>query len=148
EGMEVVAGIDNDSSCRYAYMKNNHAEFIEDDIANVTGEMLTNKFGSDCDVRVLIGCAPCQPYSNLNTNKTVRSKKKKFPIEKFAELIAEIKPEIVSMENVKGLTLKGRSPVFNRFKKVLEDNGYKVFYKVVDCSDYGVPQKRYRLILL
>jgi DNA (cytosine-5)-methyltransferase 1 len=129
-------------------MKNNHTEFIEDDIANVTGEMLNNKFGKHCDVRVLIGCAPCQPFSNLNTKKRVHSKKKKFPLEKFAELIAEIKPEIVSMENVRGLTQKGRSTVFKKFKQTLEDNGYKIFYKVVDCSDYGVPQKRHRLILL
>lgn len=148
QGLNVVAGIDNDKTCRYAYMKNNHTEFIEDDIANVTGEMLNDQFGKDCDVRVLIGCAPCQPFSNLNTKKRVHSKKKKFPLEKFAELIAEIKPEIVSMENVRGLTQKGRSTVFKKFKQVLEDNGYKIFYKVVDCSDYGVPQKRHRLILL
>ncbi|MBI4128319.1 MAG: DNA cytosine methyltransferase [Parcubacteria group bacterium] len=147
QGFSVVAGIDIDRTCRYAYETNNRTRFIEEDIANVTGEMLNRQFGG-CDIRVLIGCAPCQPFSNLNTKKRVRSMKKKFPLEKFAELIAEIKPEIVSMENVKGLTQKGRSTVFRKFIRVLEENGYEIFYDIIDCSNYGVPQKRYRLILL
>lgn len=148
QGFDVVAGIDIDKTCRYAYETNNRTKFLEEDIANVTAELLNKEFGEDCDVRVLIGCAPCQPFSNLNVRKRVHSKKKKFPLERFAELIAQVRPEIVSMENVKGLTQKGRSTVFKDFLKTLDENGYKVFYKVIDCSDYGVPQKRHRLILL
>lgn len=145
----VVAGIDIDKSCRYAYEANNKkTEFIEKNISKVTGKMLNEKFGKDCDIRVLIGCAPCQPFSNLNTQKNVRSKKKKLPLEKFGDLIAEIEPEIVSMENVKGLLGKGRNGVFKKFLKVLEDHDYKIFHDVIDCSDYGVPQRRQRLILL
>lgn len=148
QGFEVRAGIDNDKTCRYAYEANNEAKFIEEDIANITSDMLSEEFGKDCDIRILVGCAPCQPFSNLNTKKRVQSKKKKFPLEKFAELISELKPEIVSMENVRGLMQKGKSSVFKNFKQVLDDNGYKVSFKVIDCSDYGVPQKRHRLVLL
>ena len=148
QGFDVVAGIDIDNTCRYAYEFNNKTKFVEENIANVTPEMLNKEFGEDCNVRVLIGCAPCQPFSNLNTQKRVHSRKKKFPLERFAELIAQVRPEIVSMENVKGLTQKGRNTVFKNFLNVLEENGYKVFYKVIDCSEYGVPQKRHRLILL
>ncbi len=149
QNFDVVAGIDIDKTCRFAYEANNKgAKFVEENIANVTPQMLLEKFGNDCDIKILIGCAPCQPFSNLNTQKTVRSQKKKLPLEKFAELISQVRPEIVSMENVRGLLGKGRKGVFNNFLKVLENNGYKVFYDVIDCSEYGVPQRRQRLILL
>ena len=64
QGFDVVAGIDVDKTCRYAYEANNRTKFMEENIANVTPEMLNAEFGEDCDVKVLIGCAPCQPFSN------------------------------------------------------------------------------------
>ncbi len=142
EGFNVVAGIDNDGSCRYGYETNNDAKFIEKPIEDVTASELLAIY-KDCEYKVLVGCAPCQPYSRLNLKKNTKSEF--TPIEKFAQLINEIKPEIVSMENVKGLQ---KYPVFIQFVKNLKDQGYKVEFDVVDTSDYGVPQKRMRLVLL
>ena len=145
EGFEVVAGIDNDPTCEYGYVRNNDATFVCKDIASVTGKELNEMYGA-CDVRVLIGCAPCQPFSHLNP--TSIRKEKLAPLQKFAQLIKDIKPEIVSMENVKGLIDRGGDTVFKEFIEALNKNGYQVSYRVVDTSDYGVPQKRMRLVLL
>ncbi|MFA7485427.1 MAG: DNA cytosine methyltransferase, partial [Phycisphaerae bacterium] len=60
-------------------------------------------------------------------------------------LISGIRPEIVSMENVSELT---KQDVFRRFVKRLKKDGYFVFWKKVYCPDYGIPQKRSRLVLL
>ena len=145
EGFEVVAGIDNDPTCEYGYTRNNNAQFLCKDIADVTPDEVQALYG-DCDIRVLIGCAPCQPFSHLNAKEI--KKEKLVPLERFAKLIRALKPEIVSMENVKGLLDKGENTIFKKFISTLNQCGYKVSYKVINTSDYGVPQRRMRLVLL
>ncbi|MCE9628701.1 MAG: DNA cytosine methyltransferase [Candidatus Vogelbacteria bacterium] len=147
EGLDVVAGIDNDSSCKFGYEYNNKTQFIDKDILKVTAEQVNGLFGPKKDsIRVLAGCAPCQPFSKLNLKEVTQ--KQLEPLGKFAQLIAETLPDIVSMENVSGLADVKKYPVFANFLKTLDDNGYKYKYEVVDVSEFGVPQKRKRLVLL
>src|SRR6202034_422074 len=54
----------------------------------------------------------------------------------------------VSMENVPDLSNKQKYPIFKEFTEALANAGYRVSYKTVDVSRYGVPQKRKRLVLL
>ncbi len=145
EGFNVVAGIDNDPTCRYGYETNNNARFIDNDIANISSEEVAELF-KGANIRILVGCAPCQPYSGLNRKGP--SEAKMAPLKKFGEYVAHLKPEIVSMENVRGLAKADKYPVFQEFLTVLKENGYEYKYTVVDTSDYGVPQKRHRLVLL
>ena len=147
EGLDVVAGIDNDSSCKFGYEYNNKTQFIDKDILKVTAEQVNGLFGPKKDsIRVLAGCAPCQPFSKLNLKEVTQ--KQLEPLGKFAQLIAETQPDIVSMENVSGLADVNKYPVFANFLRTLDDNGYKYKYEVVDVSEFGVPQKRKRLVLL
>lgn len=147
EGLDVVAGIDNDSKCKFGYEYNNRSIFLDRDISEVSANDINKLFGSKKDtIRVLAGCAPCQPFSKLNLRKV--TKKQLQPLEKFAQLIEETKPDIVSMENVAGLADMKKYPIFQTFISALENNGYKYKYEVVDVSEYGVPQKRRRLVLL
>jgi len=147
EGLDVVAGIDNDSSCKFGYEYNNKTQFIDENILNVNSAQINKLFGKEKGViRVLAGCAPCQPFSKLNLNSI--TEKQLEPLEKFAQLILETQPDIVSMENVSDLAVKGKYPVFEKFLKNLEDNKYNYKYEVVDVSEFGVPQKRKRLVLL
>ena len=143
EGFDVIAGIDNDKDCRYGYEKNNGATFIEKDIADVSASDIKELYGDRTALKILIGCAPCQPFSRLNLNDITETQLQ--PLTKFAQLIAQVSPEIVSMENVKGLL---KNPIFDDFLKVLDEHGYHYSYEVVDFSEYGVPQKRHRLVLL
>ena len=147
EGLDVVAGIDNDSSCKFGYEYNNKAQFIDKDILKVTAEDINNLFGkTKGTIRVLAGCAPCQPFSKLNLNAI--TEKQLEPLSKFAQLIEETQPDIVSMENVSNLAVKDKYPAFTSFLNVLSKNGYHYKYEVVDVSEFGVPQKRRRLVLL
>ena len=68
------------------------------------------------------------------------------PLEKFAQLIGETKPDIVSMENVSGLADTKKYPIFKTFINALENGGYKYKYEIVNVSEYGVPQRRRRLV--
>ena len=63
EGIPVVAGIDLDPACAFPYEANNPGKFIQTDIKQLTVDQLTQLF-DDADLRVLAGCAPCQPFSS------------------------------------------------------------------------------------
>ncbi|GAB2625837.1 DNA cytosine methyltransferase [Emticicia sediminis] len=152
EGFDVVAGIDNEASCEYPYQANNNAKFIAKDIRTVEAKEINQLFGK-ADVRVLVGCAPCQPFSTYAFKSPDHSeedaKKSKWGLlYEFARLIEETKPEIISMENVPGLAKFDKADVFKGFLQILDNNGYKVDYKIIDCPKYGIPQKRKRLVLL
>lgn len=147
EGLDVVAGIDNDKACKFGYEYNNRSVFIDKDIADVSAKDINKLFGSKREsIRVLAGCAPCQPFSKLNLREIEQTQLQ--PLEKFAQLVSETKPDIVSMENVADLAKEGKYPIFQTFLDTLENNGYKYKYEIVDVSEYGVPQRRKRLVLL
>lgn len=145
EGFKVVAGYDSDGSCEYAYQTNNQARFLEKRIQNVSGREIRKHFGL-ADVRVLIGCAPCQPFSSYAQKSSDRAKWNL--LYEFGRLIKESKPDIVSMENVPGLEQFTKSSVFGDFISILLDAGFELSYKIVDCRRYGIPQHRKRLVLL
>ena len=145
ESFNVKAGIDNDESCRYAYETNNSSTFITKDINNVTGEEIKNLYSDNC-IKILVGCAPCQPFSSYNFKN--EDSKKWFLLHEFARLIEAVQPEIVSMENVPQLLNFTKASVFQDFIDVLKKNDYKIAYKIVDCPKYGIPQNRKRLVLL
>lgn len=149
EGFEIVAGVDNDRTCKHAFEKNNGARFIERDIARFTPTELAALFG-DASVRVLIGCAPCQPYSSLNRRdlSPVQARERWYPLHRFITLIKKVKPEIVSMENVPDLANEKKYEIFAKFMGALRELDYQISFRVVDASRYGVPQKRLRLVLL
>ncbi len=147
QGLDVVAGIDNDESCRYGFEYNNNSNFIGKDILDVKAKDINELFGNEDDtIRVLAGCAPCQPFSSYNLRRV--TKQQLQPLEKFAQLIEQVLPDIVSMENVSNLADTKKYPIFKTFLDTLDRCGYKTEYKIVDVSDYGVPQRRKRLVLL
>jgi DNA (cytosine-5)-methyltransferase 1 len=144
-GLKVVAGIDVDVSCEYAYTYNNETSFICRNIEKIRGADL-KRMMDGYDIKVLVGCAPCQPFSQHQKDKQNREKHKDWRLlYQFARLISEVKPDIVSMENVPELE---NERVFEDFIKTLEDGHYFVNYQIVNAADYGVPQRRRRLILL
>ena len=144
EGFDVRAGIDVDSSCRYAYEHNNRARFIEKSIENLSGVAVDGLFVNG-QPKILVGCAPCQPFSTYSRNA---ADKKWLLLNDFARIIREVKPDVVSMENVARLTTFRKGGVFGRFIDALEISGFEVWKGIVDCAGYGVPQTRKRLVVL
>ena len=144
EGFNVRAGIDVDVSCRYAYERNNRARFIERGIEQLGGSEVNHLF-VEGQPRILVGCAPCQPFSTYSRN---RKDEKWRLLAEFGRLVCEVKPDIVSMENVPRLTTFHNGRPFQDFLAMLAEGGYWVWSRVVDCADYGVPQTRKRLVVL
>jgi len=142
EGFTVVAGIDVDPTCKYAYETNNNARFILKDVRDLTSEEIVGLY-PEGDTRILVGCTPCQPFSRYANRKGQDDKWQL--VGTFAELISAVRPEIVSMENVPQME---KHPVFTDFIQALATEGYYTWYSVVNCLDYGIPQTRKRLVLL
>lgn len=141
----VVAGIDFDRSCKYAYEKNNSTSFIHADLANYTPTKIAQLY-PDNSVKVLAGCAPCQAFSTYQQGNKKNNKWKL--LYSFGKIIEAIQPDIVSMENVPNLIKYNEGKAFDDFIDVLEANNYFISHTIVDAKDYGVPQRRKRLILL
>ncbi len=144
EGFDVAAGIDVDSSCRHAYEHNNGAAFVERDVADLRGTDIRALFDPELP-RVLVGCAPCQPFSTYSRS---RADGKWRLLPEFARLVAEAEPDIVSMENVPRLATFQGGRLFADFLQMLQDADYAVWHGVVQCAAYGVPQHRDRLVVL
>ena len=144
-GITVVAGIDLDESCRYAFEHNNNSKFIHKSVADVTGKDI-KRLLRGYEVKVLVGCAPCQPFSSHQKDKKNRCNHKDWSLlYHFARIVTECKPHIISMENVPELK---KEIVFIDFVNTLKTLNYNVSYSVVNVADYGVAQNRRRLILL
>lgn len=144
EGFPIVCGIDVDESCRYAFETNNDAPFVRWDVSEIRGTDIDREFHRDVP-RVLVGCAPCQPFSTYNAKN---SDPKWRLLREFLRLIIETRPHVVSMENVPALTKFRNGSVFREFVDSLEAEGYHVWWNHVFCPEYGVPQRRTRLVLL
>jgi DNA (cytosine-5)-methyltransferase 1 len=143
EGINVVAGIDLDPACKFPFEHNNKAAFLNQNVADVSGKNLAELYPTD-SLRVLVGCAPCQPFSKYTQGIDSQNDSKWNLLHSFARLIKELKPKIVSMENVPELQ---KHSVFQEFIEALRSLNYDVSHSVVFCPDYGIPQLRSRLVL-
>ena len=116
------------------------------DITNerISGDDLNRLFGKS-KIRVLAGCAPCQPFSTYAQKYDVKRDDKWSLLKQFSRLIKESSPEIVTMENVPSVY---KHEVFDSFVRSLKRRGYYVWHGIVDSSLYGAPQSRKRMVLL
>lgn len=142
-GIAVNLGIDIDPACEYPYVSNNKADFLLKSVYDVEASELLAAYNG-ASLKLLAGCAPCQTFSSYN-QKADSSDKRWWLLLQFSRLIKETEPEIVAMENVPGLMVQD---VFMEFITGLEKQLYHVSFQVVNCSEYGLPQQRKRLVLL
>ncbi len=147
-GIEVRYGVDFDANCRYPYETNNGAKFVEKSVANLDPWEVADWFAG-ANATVLAGCAPCQPFSNYalryQKEDKVESDQRWSLLKHFGRLAANLLPDIVTMENVPTVT---KHAVFKNFESTLENLGYHVWVDVIDCAEYGLPQRRNRTVLL
>lgn len=147
KGFRILKGFDLDETCQYAYESNNNARFVYKDVRRVTKEDILPLYSKDA-IRVLAGCAPCQPFSSYAFKNKNKDQDKYNLLDEFGRLVKEVQPDIVTMENVPAITSFKLKPVLTDFVQTLKDEGYYVSYQVVFCPNYGIPQTRKRLVLL
>lgn len=148
--IDVRLGVDIDPASQHPFEKNNDAAFLLADISTLEADTITKSFIPGTTT-LLAGCAPCQPFSTYS-QKAKRDGKTRYDrgrkddwrlVERFGELIEEVQPDLVTMENVPPLL---RAPVYKRLLRSLE--GYWVDARIIDCQTIGLPQTRKRLVLV
>lgn len=150
-GMDVVLGIDCDEAAEEAFKLNfRGTSFLRKDIRDIGLEDLQEYVDTCAGAPILFcGCAPCQPFSKQNRSRS-RSDIRRTLLDEFACFIVRYLPQFVFCENVPGLQVPNdasKGP-FGRFLKTLRGLGYSVDWDIIDSQDYGVPQKRRRLVLI
>jgi DNA (cytosine-5)-methyltransferase 1 len=149
QGMKILAGFDLDYTCQYAYETNTGGKFYYRDVKTISGDEINKLYSQKKNViKVLAGCAPCQPFSSYAFKNKNKDKDKYNLLYEFGRLVKEVHPDIVTMENVPAIASFKLKSVLADFLEVLQNEGYNVKYKVVYCPDYGIPQTRKRLVLL
>lgn len=140
----IVGGVDVDVDSVRTFQKNfPKSKAICEDLLEYNDDKILSDFG-DKKIDVIVGGPPCQGFSSANRwQKESQDPRNKLFFEylRFVELL---KPKAVVIENVRGILTKNKGYAKDRILSLLIGLGYNVNCKVLDASDYGVPQKRLR----
>ena len=99
----------------------------------------------DCDV--IIGGFPCQSFSTVNPTKNPFDERANL-YKQMVRIVKDKQPQVFIAENVKGLMTLHKGEIFKKIYKAFEDAGYTLSYRLLNAADYGVPQKRERMIMV
>lgn len=122
--------------------------------ANVNlGEAEIDEIRASLDLKegnelILIGCAPCQGFSSHRKKDHRGPDSRNTLVGRFAEIAVELQPKMIIMENVPDLLAKKHWHHFKAFKDTVEAAGYHIAVKILGMADYGVPQSRFRTVLI
>jgi len=97
-------------------------------------------------VEIIIGGFPCQDFSHAGKRKGFEAQRGTL-YQSYVEVIKQVKPIIFVAENVHGLLTMPGNPI-NTIVADFADAGYDVKYQLVKCEEYGIPQTRWRVIIM
>lgn len=99
------------------------------------------------DHNVLVGGFPCQSFSTVNPTKDPFDDRANL-YKQMVRIAKDKQPEICIAENVKGLMTLHGGAIFKRVVQAFNDAGYNTYHRLINSADYGVPQKRERMIMV
>jgi DNA (cytosine-5)-methyltransferase 1 len=143
-GFNISGGIDIDVDSIRTFQRNfPKSKAICESLLEYSDEKILKDFGNE-SIDVIVGGPPCQGFSSANRwNKENEDPRNKLFFEylRFVELL---KPKAVVIENVRGILSRDNGFAKKRIEQLLIDLGYNVDCKVLNASDFGVPQNRLR----
>ena len=117
-----------------------------EDVEQVAARDLEQEFGiAKYELDLLSGGAPCQAFSYAGKRLGLNDVRGTM-FYHYATFLHKLQPKMFLFENVKGLLTHDSKRTFQTILNIFEEEGYTVFYKVLNAWNYGVPQKRERLI--
>ena len=145
-GFSPVVGVDYERHSAATYRKNHPGvPVIESDIADVKGEQLQDVVGG-LDIDLIAGGPSCQGFSTHG--KRMQDDPRNFLFTHFVRLVAEIRPPMFLMENVKGMLTYGKGAFRRDIEAAFEHIGYRTAFTHILAADYGVPQLRHRVLFI
>ena len=149
-GMDIAFGLDNDPDAERTFRANfPEADFLCTDIRSLPADSLDHVVDRYGDHPLWFSaCAPCQPFSQQRRGVLSPDDERLGIILHLLRFVDRFRPEFLFVENVPGLRKRQvGNDVFEPLEYALSELGYHMDYSIVRSQDYGVPQRRARLIL-
>ncbi len=140
-GFDIVWANDFFKDAVETYQKNIGNHIILGDIIKIPSSNIPNDFD------ILIGGFPCQGFSVANTKRSMDDKRN-YLYKEMLRVIKDKNPKFFVAENVKGLISMQQGKIIELIIDDFRKLGYKVDYRILKASDYGVPQNRERVIII
>jgi len=147
QGFRVVGGVDNWKMALQTFKRNHrHAQAIEADLAIVEPKELANAFRlKPGELDMLVGGPPCQGFSkNVPASRRFLRDEKNLLVRSFLRFVEHLRPKVVLMENVAEIVNAFDGAFTDEIRQLLKRWGYETDVRVLDATEYGVPQKRRR----
>lgn len=146
-GFEVLLGIDNDEQALKTYSYNHHgSKTLCADLSTINYEADIKPLLDHKSIDVIIGGPPCQGMS-LSGKRSFDDPRNRLYLS-FIKLVEQIKPRAFVIENVSGIVSLFKGKIKDSIIEKFNTLGYKVEYKLLCASDFGVPQNRKRVIFV
>ena len=153
DGHVIIKALEYDSNIAETY-KLNHPEIdvIVDDIKNVD----TTGVFKEGDADIIIGGPPCQGFSmaGARIRNGFMDDPRNYLFKHYFNIVKKVHPKAFVIENVKGIKSMQNGKIFKEIlrifssNKLLDGKAYNIYYKVVKAVDFGIPQKRERMIII
>lgn len=145
-GFDVVLAIDNWEDALVTYRQNHrHSIALNGDLMTLDPRDVEKEYGLH-NISVIIGGPPCQGFSVAGKRIIDDDRNKLY--KSFVRFVEHFKPKAFVMENVPNILSIGDGAIKDAIVKDFSELGYKVVYRVLTASDYGVPQNRRRAIFV
>ena len=140
-GFDVIANVELNRDAMDTYAAHDpDAIHFNEDVRGISFAKFKGK------VDMVVGGPPCQPFSIGGLRKGQTDERDMIP--EFIRCLKEVQPQAFLMENVPGLTFKKARPYFDAVLAQLAQCGYRLNWALLNSADYGIPQKRKRLIVI
>jgi len=148
-GLESVFALDFDRDAAASFQSNFSNTHVEHrDIRKLRTKSISTLIRAQNEAPILFcGCAPCQPFTKQNTTRVEKDERAPL-LNSFARFVKVYRPHYVFIENVPGIQKVKTKGAFDKFCRDLKNMEYSIATNVVAAQDFGVPQKRRRLVLI
>jgi DNA-cytosine methyltransferase len=146
-GYNIIAANDNFSAACETYRANHENTLLfEGDITNknVKNDLIGAVKNKKIDI--IIGGPPCQGFSYAG--KRLKDDPRNFLYKEYVEIVEQIKPKVILIENVEGILTSNNGRTYEGIKSDFAELGYKIHGKKIHAVRFGVPQKRKRVVII
>lgn len=162
-GIETKVCVEYDADCRATLQLNRPSwelidgavspltglPIIPGDIRDISGEEIVARLnGLSLNECIVVGGAPCQPFSNLGNKLGANDEKNGDLFQEFARIVHELKPRAFLFENVTGISQAKHRGVIDFMKSTFDGLGYSLHDDILNSADFGTPQRRKRFFLV
>ena len=149
-GYEIIYASDINLNAMTTYKLNfPQIPSVVEDIAQIKFEQLLAKLGlKRGELDIIIGGPPCQGFSSAGSSSSFWDDPRNLLLKQYLRALEVISPKWFFMENVEGLLTANKGQYLLEITKAFIDLGYKIRIDKIYAAEYGIPQRRKRVLII